>query len=338
MNHVAIDLGGRESQICMRSETGEILEELRLPTRGVPDWLKALPGCRVVVEAASEAFAIADAARASGHEIRVVPAHLVRTLGVGHRGVKTDKRDARALSEVSCRIDLPSIHVPQPISRDHKALGGARETLVEARTKCINGVHSWLRTRLQTVGKGQSRKFPDRVRKKLLAESDGIPSFIERQLVVIEVMSEQIDEYDKEIKYIARHDEVCQNLMSVPGVGPITALRFKAALDDISRFDGAHAIGCYLGLTPGERSSGDKVRRTGITKAGPPRVRRVLVQAAWTLLRTRPDDPIVRWANAVADRRGHRTAVVALARKLAGILYALWRDGSTYDPSRAAAA
>lgn len=338
MDHVAIDLGGRESQICVRSPDGTIVDELRIATRLVPGWLRHRERSRVVIESASEAFAVADAAREHGHEFRVVPAHLVRSLGVGHRGIKTDKRDARALSEVSSRIDLPSIHVPRAISRDHKALSGARETLVEARTKCINGVHSWLRTRLQTVGRGQSKKFPDRVRKKLLAESGTVPSFIEGQLCVIEAMSSQIDVYDKQIRDIARSDEVCQRLMSVPGVGPMTALRFYAALDEIDRFPSAHAVGAYLGLTPGENSSSDRVRRTGITKAGPPRVRRVLVQAAWTLLRTRPDDPIVRWANRVAERRGHRVAVVALARKLAGLLYALWRDGSRYEPDRAASA
>jgi transposase len=209
---------------------------------------------------------------------------------------------------------------------------------VEARTKCINGVHGWLRTQLKTVQRGQSRRFPDRVRKKLLQDPDGMPFFVEGQLLVIEAMSEQIDAYTREIGRIAKGNEVCQRLMSVPGVGPMTALRFYAALDDIERFAGAHAVGAYLGLTPGENSTGERKRRTGITKAGPARLRRVLVQAAWTLLRTRPLDPIVLWANAKADRRGHRVAVVALARKLSGILYALWRDGTTYDPSRAASA
>ena len=335
MDHVAIDLGGRESQICVRREDGEIIEELRYATRDLPAWLGRRPKSRVIVETSAEAFGVADAAVAAGHEVRIVPAHLVRTLGVGARGIKTDKRDARALSEVSCRIDLPSVHLPTQLSRHYKALCGARDTLVETRTKCINGVHSWMRTQLTTVRSGQSKRFPDRVRDKFLKEPSGMPRFIDGQLEVIEAMNEQIAIYDKEIEDAAKRDEVCKRLMTVPGVGPITSLRFRAALDDIARFHGAHAVGAYLGLTPGEDSSSLRVRRTRLTKAGPPQVRRVLVQASWTLIRTRPKDPIVQWANAVADRRGHRVAVVALARKLAGVLYAIWRDGSNYEPDHA---
>ena len=121
-----------------------------------------------------------------------------------------------------------------------------------------------------------------------------------------------------------------------PGVGPVTSVRFVAALDDVTRFATAHQLESYLGLTPGERSSSQTVRMTGITKAGPIALRRALVQAAWTLLRTQPNDPATRWATTIAARRGRFIAVVALARKLAGILFAMWRDGTPYRPSRSA--
>lgn len=337
MEHVAIDLGSRESQVCIRNEKAEIVLETQIRTRLLPDWLKGRPPSRVLVEASAEAFAVAEGALSAGHEVRVVPTQLVRTLGVGARGIKSDLRDARALSEASCRIDVPSVHIPGQTSRYLKALTGARETLVETRTKCMNGVHSWLRTQLLTVGTSKRKKFPEAVRKKLLGTSDGLPDFIEGQLKVIEAMTEQIGQYDEQIRELAARDPICVNLMTMPGVGPITALRFRAALDEIGRFAGAHAVGSYLGLTPGENSSSLRKRRTAITKAGPARVRRVLVQAAWTLLRTRPNDPVTVWARNIAERRGHKVAVVALARKLSGILYAMWRDNEPYDPSRAAA-
>src|SRR5262249_2712382 len=92
----------------------------------------------------------------------------------------------------------------------------------------------------------------------------------------------------------------------------------------------------YLGLTPGENSSSTRERKTSITKAGSPAVRWLLVQATWCALRTRPDDPMVQWANQVAQRRGRQVAVVALSRKLAGILYAIWRDGTCYQSRRGA--
>ena len=131
----------------------------------------------------------------------------------------------------------------------------------------------------------------------------------------------------------AKADPTCRRLMSVPGVGANTALRFVAALDATGRFPSAHSVEAYLGLTPGERSSSQKQQRTGITKAGSPAVRHPLVQAAWAARRCRRQDPLHHWASAVQKRRGNRVAAVALARKLAGILYAMWRDGTSYQPA-----
>jgi len=124
--------------------------------------------------------------------------------------------------------------------------------------------------------------------------------------------------------------------MSVPGVGPVTALRFAASVDDVSRFPTAHAVESYVGLVPGEYQSSERQHRLAITKAGSVRLRWALVQAAWSARNTRPDDPMVIWSREVEKRRGKKVAVVALARKLAGILFALWRDQSVYDPLRTA--
>ena len=122
MEHIAIDLGGRESQICVRNDKGEILEERRHPTARLGAYLaKRTPGGRVLLESSAEAFAIADLARAHGHDPHVVPSSLVRALGVGARGLKNDERDARKLSEMDCRMDVPSIHIPSMTSRARRA-------------------------------------------------------------------------------------------------------------------------------------------------------------------------------------------------------------------------
>jgi hypothetical protein len=113
MEHIAIDLGGRESQICVRGPEGEIIEESRHPTARLSSYLKRRPPSRVILETSAEAFKVADQAIQLGHDVRVVPATLVPSLGVGSRGVKTDRRDAQILSEVSSRVDLPSVTSPQ---------------------------------------------------------------------------------------------------------------------------------------------------------------------------------------------------------------------------------
>jgi transposase len=102
--------------------------------------LQGQPKSRVVLETCAEAFAIADTARLSGHEVRVVPATLVKSLGVGARPTKTDRRDAWALSEVSCRIDLPSVHIPSTVARERRALLASRDSLVSARVQFVNCV------------------------------------------------------------------------------------------------------------------------------------------------------------------------------------------------------
>src|SRR5262245_41711158 len=113
MEHLAIDLGSRESQICVRSSDGTILKEERVGTKSLGRYLAKRARSRVVVEACAEAFAVADAAMQAGHETVIVPATLAPSLGVGERGIKTDTRDARNLSEASCRMSrLPSVHVP----------------------------------------------------------------------------------------------------------------------------------------------------------------------------------------------------------------------------------
>jgi transposase len=337
MDHIAIDLGGTESQICVRSSDGTIVEEIRHGTARLGSYLKKRPPSRVILETSTEAFRIADTALELGHEVRVVPASLVPSLGVGARGVKTDRRDAQVLSEVSTRIELPSVHIPSETSRVWKSTCTAREALVTSRTQLVNSVRGWMRSHLlKTRTGGRPSTFCERVRTAAIASPDGMPEFVEHLLSVIEVLTDRITLLDKQLAELAHEHAVCQRLMTIPGVGPVTAVRFVAALDRVDRFPNAHAVQCYLGLVPGEDSSATRKRRTGITKAGPPRLRWALAQAAWSLrnARTRRLDPLVLWAVEVEKRRGKMIAITALARRLAGVMYAIWRDGTRYEPSR----
>ncbi len=247
--------------------------------------------------------------------------------------MKTDRRDAQVLSEVSCRIDLPSVHIPSHEARQRKSLCGMREVLVGSRTRLVNSVRGWLRTQGKRPRTGGVETLPRRVRALCARELPNVPPFVERQLAAIEYLTTQIAAADAELAAIAKADAVCRRLMSVPGVGPVTAVRFVAALDGVARFPHAHAVESYLGLVPGEHSSSDRRRRTTITKAGAPQVRWALVQAALCARRRRQDDPMVVWSRQVELRRGRHIAVIALARKLAGILYAVYRDGSVYSPT-----
>src|SRR6059058_2934631 len=176
MEHCAIDLGGRKSQVCVRSPDGSLVFEARQDTSSLPEFLRGLPHSRVILETAAEAFRIADAAKEAGHEVRVVPATLVRTLGVGARKTKTDRRDARALSEVSCQIDLPSVHIPSTRSREWKTICGMHDTLVGSRTKLINNLRGWMRGQGLRLRRGNAETFAER-----MSEIESLPSYVGSQ-------------------------------------------------------------------------------------------------------------------------------------------------------------
>jgi transposase len=333
MEHIAIDLGGRESQICIRNHVGEIIRETRFPTSRLEGFLaSAEPGARVLLETSAEAFQVAEWARRHGHEPRVVPSSLVRALGVGERGLKNDRRDARRLSEMDCRMEVPSVHIPSARSRERQAEVTSRQALVESRTALVNTVRSYTRTKALPRVKATPETLAKNMRLFLSSSAESIPSHIERLLLVIEELNARIDEADKALKEIADQDPVCKLLQTMPGVGPVTSVCFATAIDEASRFESSNRVTSYLGLTPGENTTGFKTKRTGMTKAGSGRTRWTLNQAAWTMVRCRPHDPIVMWFQQVAGRRGKKIAITALSRKMAGILYAMWRDQKPYNP------
>lgn len=340
MEHVGIDLGARRSHLVSMSATGAIAKRETIETRDLPSWLRARSPSRVVMEACTQSPAIARAAKAAGHEVTIVPGNLVRMLGVGARGIKTDDRDALALARASVRNEqLPSVHLRSEVSRSRRELIAARATLVESRKRIGLSIKSWLRGRLiQVKSRANSLAFCEAVRRAAVETENGLPMSIEIELETFEHLTTQIDRLEEEISKLAENDVVCTQLMTMPGVGPIVSLAFATQIDDIKRFASADELASYLALVPGEATTGGKTVRTGTIKAGPQHLKALLVQAAWVMWRVRPNDPAVLWARAIAEKRGTRIAIVALARKIATVLYAIWKHDRPYDPARAARA
>ena len=155
-------------------------------------------------------------------------------------------------------------------------------------------------------------------------------------LTILSTLDEQISQADEQLAEVAKREPLIKRLCLIPGIGPVTSITFVAILGEASRFSSAKQVRAYLGLVPKEESSGERQRRGHITKAGNSRVRSLLVEVAWLILSSKKAalQGLKQWATRIAERRGKRIAVVALARKLAGILYAMWRDGSEFDPAR----
>jgi transposase len=340
MEHVGIDLGAAHSHLVVMTDSGELKARLKLRTSEVAEWLKLCSPSRVVMEACTQSPAMARLAMEAKHEACVVPGNVVRALGVGARGIKTDDRDAEMLARASVRNqELPSVHLRSEQSCSRREVISSRALLVESRKSIVLSVKSWLRGQLiHLKGRAVPSSFGATVRNAALARPEGLPKAIEVLLQTYDYLTEQIGELDEQIQDLVDNDSTCKRLRSIPGVGPHTSLAFTTHIDDPKRFASSEHLASYLALVPGEATTGGKTKRTGTIKAGPKHLKGLLVQSAWAMWRTRRADPIVLWARAIADKRGKRVAVIALARKIATIMWSCWKNETSYDPTKAARA
>jgi transposase len=337
MDHIGIDVHKRASQVCIRTEEGELLER-RIGTRRdtFAELLGERPRARILIEAATESEWVARCLEELGHEVIVADPNFAPMYAQRTRRVKTDRRDARALCE-ACRLGAyRPAHRMSEGARERRAQVAVREALVNTRTKYIVLIRSLVRQQGLRIPSGSSASFTERLSGVALPES--LAQQVQPLLEVMASLNAQIKASDRLLATHVKHDEVAGLLCTVPGVGPVTAVTFAAVIDDVRRFRSAAQVRAYLGLVPREMSSGEKQHRGRITKAGNRRLRSLLVEAAWAILRYRNDttETLREWALRIATRRGKRVAAVALARKLAGVLYAMWRDGTAFQAQGAA--
>lgn len=340
MEKIGIDVHKVASQVCIRTDAGAFVEQRIATTRAA--FAKYLGGCsraRVLMEASTESEWVARCLEALGHEVIVADPNFAPMYATRSRKIKTDRRDARALCE-ACELGAyRAAHRSSDAARGRRGQIAVRAALVDSRTKYISLARALVRQEGCRVGSGSAGTFVRRVQAQELPEDVRVR--IAPLLTAITGLTEQLVAIDKALTQIARADAVTQRLSTVPGIGPVTALTFEAVVDNVARFDSAKEVRAYVGLVPREMSSGEQRLRGRITKAGNARLRTLLVEAAWSILRYEhaQTQALRAWALRIAARRGKRVAAVALARKLAGILYAIWRDGTAFgQPARRRAA
>jgi transposase len=335
MEYIGIDLHKASSQVCIVNEQGEVIERrIRTERERFTEVLGARAPARVLLEASTESEWVAQHLEAMGHEVVVADPNYAPMYGTLGRRVKTDRRDAMALCEAARTGVYRAAHRTSAEHRKWRAALSVRETMVATRTKYINVVRSLLRQHGTPVRACASSALVRRVRE---LELDAlVAAKVEPLLHLLEVTEVKIQTANRELEQLAERDATVQRLTTVPGVGAVTAATFVAVVDRAERFGHASQLRSYLGLVPSEYSSGESQIRGHLTKAGNRRLRSLLVEAAWCLLRhPRPEtEPLRAWAQAIAVRRGKRIAAVALARKLAGVLYAMWRDGTSFGERR----
>jgi transposase len=333
MQHIGIDVHKNSCQVCILTEDGELIERrIRTDRSSLDALFKERPRARILIESSTESEWVARCLEQLGHEVIVADPNFAQMYASRSKKVKTDKRDARTLCE-ACRLGAyRPAHRTSDKQRDVRAHLAVRETLVRTRSKYISLIGALARREGCRIKSGASRSFATRVEEAELPQHVLIQA--EPLLIMLKSLNEQIKLADEKLAEIVKDDEVVRRLTSVPGVGPVTATTYAATLDGAARFQDAKQVRSYLGLVPREHSSGEKKHRGRISKAGNSRARALLVEAAWALLRwkTPKTEALHEWATRIAARRGKATAVVALARKMAGILFAIWRDGTEFNP------
>jgi transposase len=287
------------------------------------------------MEASTESEWVARCLEDLGHEVIVADPNYAPMYAQRTRRVKTDRRDAHALAHACRAGTYRPAHRTSTERRELRARLAVREAVVRTRAAWITRIQSLVRREGCRFRTGAPETFLTRVEE--LALPPALMTVIAPLVELLGPINKQIAVLDEELERIVAADEVARHLTTVPGVGPVTATAYVATVDDVTRFRGAHQVEAYLGLVPSEWSSSEVQRRGHITKAGNSRMRWLLVQAAWCILRRRkrPQTAALRdWAERIAGRRGRSIAVVALARRLAGILFAIWRDGTVYDATK----
>ncbi|MEJ7812339.1 MAG: IS110 family transposase [Gemmatimonadaceae bacterium] len=329
---IGLDLHKRETQLCILTADGELIERRIATTRArFTEALGTRPRARILVEAATESEWVARHLESLGHEVIVADPSYAPMYATRSRRVKTDKRDARTLAQ-ACRLGAyRAIHRVSDAQRHVRAELAVRDALVRTRTRYVALIKAVRPPRGVRLTQGD----PESTTRKLEALAE-LPATTRDELTplvaLLAPINTAIAAADHRIAELVAADPVVMLLTTAPTIGPVTAAAFVATLDQVTRFQSADQVTAYLGLVPSEHSSGERQHRGRITKTGNTRMRWLLVEAGWRILRSTNLEvrALKAWGEAIAARRGKRVAVVALARKLAGILYAMWRDNTPY--------
>jgi transposase len=331
MDHVGIDIAKVKSQMCILSADGVVLERrFKTSREELARLLGGRPRAKVLLEACGESEWIARVVEELGHEVVVADPSYRVMYGARSAGIKTDRRDAEALA-VACQMGAyRTAHRQSEPQRQFRRTIVVREALVRTRAKLVTLVQALLRQDGIRVPSGNSKTFLDRLSRLELPEH--LELAIGPLRVAIEPLNGQIDACDELIERRTQMDDRAKLLCTIPGVGPLTSTVFVNTIDDVARFEDPHQLEAYLGLVPREYSSGERQSRGSLTKAGDARTRMLLVEAALRIRRLKnpKTERLWSWSEQVAQRRGKKIATVALARRLAGIMYAMLRDKTEF--------
>lgn len=338
MVYGAIDLHLRYSQIRIIDETGGVVRDRRVVTTAerLTQVFADHGPMRILLETGTESEWVAQALEAAGHDVIVADPNYAPMYGERTRRIKTDRRDVAALAEANRRGWYRATHRVSAAQRETRQILRSRRLLVQQRASIISLVRALLKQTGYRLPSGSSDTVPARVAR--LAPPPTLAETLAPRARHAATLTTEIRAIEARLRARVIADPVVTRLQTVPGVGAIVATTFRARLDTVDRFAHAGQVSATLGLVPREHSSAERQQRGHITKAGSRELRALCIQAAWACWRSPGGAPLRAWVDRLAARRGRRIAVVALARRLSRIMYAVWRDGVSFDVTKFATA
>lgn len=331
---LGIDLGKNNFSVAGLDASGAVVLRRRIRREGIVAFAAALPACIVAMEACCGAHFLGRTLVAQGHTIRLMSPEYVQPYV---KAQKTDDRDAEAIAEAATRPTMRFVSLKSEAQLDLQVLHRARERLVLARTSLVNQLRAVLLERgiVLPKGRGVLMRRLDEIGLDDLPVSTRTVQLLKDLLREYGALDQRIAAYDEEFTAITRTDEQARRLAGIPGVGPINATALVAAVGDGSAFAKARDLAAWLGLTPRQHSTGGKTKMLGISKRGNRYLRKQLIHGARAALPhlAAKSTTMGAWLRQLLARAHPNIVVVALAAKLARIIWAVLHRGTSFDQS-----
>lgn len=331
---VGLDVSVKETAVCVVDEAGKVVLEQKVASE--PDDIVTLLTSigvdygRVGIEAGPLSQWLVNGLAEADLPVVCVETRHMKSLLKAQQVNKSDRHDARGIAQMM-RVGLfKPVHVKTLASQEKRMLLTARKLVQRKMLDVEFDLRGTLRNFGLKVGVIGKAGFEARIHELV----EGLPrlaAIVEPLLTIRRVMRQEFARLHKMLLEVVRQDPVCRRLMTAPGVGAVVALTYRATVDQPQRFVHSRAVGAHVGLTPRRHQSGEIDYDGGISKSGDTMLRTMLYEAAQILLtQSRHWSWLKAWGMRVAQRRGMRRAIVAVARRLAVILHRMWTDGTDF--------
>jgi len=338
--YIGLDVSLASTAICVLGPQGRIVEELQAVSE--PEALVHAVGSlpytvdAIGLEAGPLSQWLSKGIEEAGFEVVLMETRLVKA-ALKAMPIKTDRRDAQGIARLLQMGWYRPVHRKSVSSQEIRALLTARKSVQQAIINLELSMRGVLRNFGLKLGHVTRIRYEARVR-ELVEQNDILSASALSLLRAREKLRAELASLDTKIARLAKHDDVCRLMMTMPGVGPIVALTVRSAIDDPNRFARSKDVGPWAGLTPRRTQSGEMDIVGQITKTGDRGLRTALYQAAMILIHRGAPNWLQSWALKVAHRRGAKRAVVALARRIGVVLHRMWKDGAPFRYTQSSSA